>query len=907
MPRLLTAALLALVLAQPLAAQAPRPLPTAEYDRWETPLSPALSPDGRWFGYVVRRVDEAEELRLRPVERDTTIVVAWGAGVVFSADSRWAAWTANLPLEERRRLERERKPVRTGVAVRELATGAEQTFEQVQAFRFDASGRFLALHGYAPEEPRGRGGDLRVADLVAGTQLHLGPVTEFSWSDRGSRLAFVHATGSDQGNGVQLYDAVTGRLQPLDASGSLYRALVWRDTADDLAVLRSVGPASRPGDAHTVLAWRGVGGRAPQRHELDLAAAGVADTLRVVQHARPRWAEDGRSIAIGLRPAAPERDTTEAARSNDADSLSTVQLWHTSDVQLFPAQRTRAPADGRRTLLALWQLDAGRVVQLGSDLERSTQLLRGWRHAIEEDAAPYAWGTMFGRPYRDVHLVDAATGARTLALEGVRRMATSGAGRYLLSFDGTDWWTYDVRSGRRANITERLGGTFADLEYDTPTDQLPAHGVGGWLDDDRAVLLHDRYDVWRVAPDGSGGERLTRGAEERVVHRVHRLDTQRPTLDPRQPLWFTLHGERTQQRGFARMLPGRAVERLRLTDHTYTGLTRADSADVFFFGAASFDTPPDYWLAGPDLNARTLTRLNPFRGEYDLTRAELVDFTSEAGLELQASLFYPAGYDPSLRYPMIVYTYERMTPQIHSFPVPSERSYYNHLTWTQQGYFVLMPDIVYRARDPGISALEAVRPAVQAVVARGLVDSARVGLIGHSWGGYQATFLPTRTDLFAASVAGAPLTDFVSFMGQIHWNSGSAEVDHWETGQARMEVPFWEDMDAHFRNSPVHRVHEMQTPLLMAHGDEDGVVEFFQATQFYNFARRAGRHMVLIVYEGEDHGFRQRANQIDYTRRILEWFGHYLKGEPAPRWITDGIPFGELEAEKRRVAERDGG
>jgi dipeptidyl aminopeptidase/acylaminoacyl peptidase len=197
------------------------------------------------------------------------------------------------------------------------------------------------------------------------------------------------------------------------------------------------------------------------------------------------------------------------------------------------------------------------------------------------------------------------------------------------------------------------------------------------------------------------------------------------------------------------------------------------------------------------------------------------------------------------------------------------------------------------------------RPAVARVAAMGLIDPARVGLIGHSWGGYTATFVPTRTNIFAASVAGAPLTDFVSFMGQIHWRSGMAELEHWETGQARMEVPFWEDPQAHERNSPIHRVQDLETPLLMAFGDNDGTVDWDQGTEFYNFARRAGKQMVLLVYEGEDHGFRRPANQVDYHRRILEWFGHYLKGEPAPAWITHGVPVARIDEEKRRVARPD--
>jgi dipeptidyl aminopeptidase/acylaminoacyl peptidase len=298
-------------------------------------------------------------------------------------------------------------------------------------------------------------------------------------------------------------------------------------------------------------------------------------------------------------------------------------------------------------------------------------------------------------------------------------------------------------------------------------------------------------------------------------------------------------------------------------------------------------------------NAHQVSALNPFLSEYAWGRGELVDFTSATGRALQAALLYPANYDPARRYPMIVYTYEIVSTQLHGFQVPSERSYYNYAVWTANDYFVLLPDIVYRGRDPGRSAVESVEPAVQAVVGRGLVDPARIGLIGHSWGGYQATYVPTQTNIFAAAVAGAPITNFLSFAGAIHWRPGIPEFSHWETGQARMGVPYWEDMDAYLRNSPAAHITALETPMLMMFGDEDGTVDWHQGVEFFNFARRAGKDdFVMLVYPGEDHGLRTKENQIDYHRRILQWFGHYLKGEAAPDWLhpKDGVvgePLGQ--------------
>ena len=211
---------------------------------------------------------------------------------------------------------------------------------------------------------------------------------------------------------------------------------------------------------------------------------------------------------------------------------------------------------------------------------------------------------------------------------------------------------------------------------------------------------------------------------------------------------------------------------------------------------------------------------------------------------------------------------------------------------------------MFQARDPGVSALDCVTAAVNAVLERGHVAPDKIGLVGHSWGGYEATYLPTRTDLFAASVAGAPLTNFLSFMGQIHWNQGMPELQHWETGQARMDVPFWEDFDAHVRNSPAAFVQDLNTPLLMAFGNTDGVVDWHQGVEFYNFARRAGKFMVMLVYDGENHGLRKKHNQVDYQHRVLHWFDHFLKGVEPEAWITEGVPHLQREEEREQRDEK---
>jgi dipeptidyl aminopeptidase/acylaminoacyl peptidase len=272
-------------------------------------------------------------------------------------------------------------------------------------------------------------------------------------------------------------------------------------------------------------------------------------------------------------------------------------------------------------------------------------------------------------------------------------------------------------------------------------------------------------------------------------------------------------------------------------------------------------------------------------------------------VRLQGALYYPAGYEPGKRYPMIVYMYEKLSDGVHRYVAPSDRDYYNTTVFTSEGYFVFQPDIVFRPRQPGLSVVECVVAGVKKVTSMGAVDPARVGVIGHSWGGFDSAFLATHTNgVFAAAVAGAPITDLVSNYGNHHWSSGIAETDHIETGQQRMEVPLYEDLQDYIANSAVFNAQNMTVPLLLECGDADGTVFWHQSVELYNIARRAKKNVVMLVYNGEDHGLRQKKNQVDYQHRILEWFGTYLKSEQPAGWIAHGETFIERADEVKKLS-----
>jgi len=889
----------ALLGAAPLFAQTRPAVTPADYGKWESPAPAWLSPNGQWLAYGVNRVNENNELRLRDLRRDTTIVVALATGIAFTPDSRWIGYLVSLPPATREKLEREKKPVRTSLGFRDLTTGRVDSVADVSAFRFSPDGRHLAMRRYPAEGKKVA--DLIVQDLVAGTRTTLGSVSDYAWAERRPLLALTVETEGGAGNSIQLFDAATGSIKVLESSPSIYRGISWRAKAEDLAVLRTVADKAYRDTTHVLLAWQGLGSATPVARSLDpRTGATIPGGKRVADGRRPLWSKDGATVLFGLAERQRAADSAAAKAGAERDKVSDVQVWHTRDVRLVRAQEVQETQDAQRTLAAAWHVGAGTVTPVGSDLMENVGVLGSAAQVTETDRKPYAWGQMFGRPFSDIWVIDASTGKRTKAIEKVRwSYGGSPSGKRLAWYDGKDYWSYDVETGLRTNLTRSLRADFSDPDWDYPADLRPPAGYAGWSKGEKSLLVYDKYDLWSLNADGSGGKRLTDGRGECVIHRYLRTGANdEDGIDLSKPIYLSLYGERTKHFGYARILPGRAAERLVFEPRRVTRLIKADSAEVFGFTREDFDDPPDWFVGDAGLaQAKQVTALNPFQASYAWGKSELIDFTSARGVALQAGLFYPANYDPAKKYPMIVYTYELLSQGVHNYVVPSERSYYNTAAWTAQGYLVLQPDIVFRGREPGISTLEAVEPAVRAVVARGLADSARVGHIGHSWGGYEAAFLPTRTRIFAAGVAGAAITNFLSFNGAVHWSGGNAEYDHWETGQARMDVPPWEDLDAYLRNSPIAKIQDLKTPLLVEAGDADGTVEWHQSMEFYQAARRAGRtDLVMLLYPGEDHGLRKKENQIDYHRRINQWFGHYLKGEPAPAWITGGMTWLERKA-----------
>jgi dienelactone hydrolase len=947
-------------------AQTKSPVQPADYGQWESLAVPrefgGFSPDGKWLAYGISRSNRENELRVTNIADGTTKTAAFGTQVAFSSDSRWVAYAIGYSEAQEEKMKKDKKPVQRKLGLLNLSTGEQIVVDSIESFAFSPTGAYLAMRKYAPEKKDAPdaaanmdddtpGATLILRQLSSGHDTSFGNVSEFAWQDlpkRGTFLAMTINSEDKTGNGVQLFNSENASVRVLDSSAAIYSGLVWRKDGADLAVLKSKSDDHRENATQIVLAWTHVGDSSEAAHVYDPTSdAKFPVGMRTVPFHKPSWSEDGDTVFVGMtkweeKIAEPKKsekdaggdstkadtakaDSTKAdsaskekgkdGKAKDADDPATVAIWNARDTEVMPKQKLSAKRDREKNILCAWHLQSGQFVPLGKDLEEEIVPFNHQQTAYAANWSAYAMERSIGRPAADVYFVDLATGSRTKIQDRLNDdyyLEASPAGHYLLYFHDNNYWTVSTATRAVVNITKTVPTAFADLEADYTIKQKPAFGLAGWTKDDASVILYDKFDLWQVAPDGSHATKLTDGAADQVRHRYVKLNPRDEFIDADKPLYLSMFGIWTKKSGYARLkldASGKPTEEhLVWQDKSVTQLGKAKDADVFEYVVQTFTESPNAFVGGGDLKApKQVTKTNPFQSNYAWGKEELIDYKNSHGEHLQGALYYPAGYDPSKKYPMVVYMYEKLSDGLHQYSAPSERNYYNVGAVTSHGYFMLEPDIVFRPRDPGVSVVDCVTSAVKRVIQMNVIDPKKVGVMGHSWGGFDSVYLATHTtDFFAAAVAGAPITDLVSNYGNHHWSSGIAETDHIETGQQRMEVPLYEDLQAYIRNSAVFGVQNMTTPLLIEVGDSDGTVFFHQGVELYNIARRAKKNVVLLEYAGEDHGLRKKPNQIDYQRRIFAWFGHYLKDEPAASWITNGESYLDRERELKQLKAGEG-
>jgi len=211
--------------------------------------------------------------------------------------------------------------------------------------------------------------------------------------------------------------------------------------------------------------------------------------------------------------------------------------------------------------------------------------------------------------------------------------------------------------------------------------------------------------------------------------------------------------------------------------------------------------------------------------------------------------------------------------------------------YNSNGYAVFIPDIVYREGYPGQSAYDCIMAGVDQVLKQfPFIDSTHMGIQGQSWGGYQVAWLVTRTDRFVAAMAGAPVSNMTSAYGGIRWSSGMVREFQYERTQSRIGDNLWNAFDLYVENSPLFGVPNIETPLLIMSNDGDGAVPWYQGIEFFTALRRLDKPAWLLNYNSDAHNLMKWPNRVDLSKRMFEFFEHYLKGKDMPEWMEFGVP-----------------
>jgi len=760
-------------------------------------------------------------------------------------------------------------------------------------------------------------------NLATGVERRFPDVTSHEFSKRGARLAFASSATDAEDDGVFVVDLATlERAQVISGRGS-YRSLAFSEDEQRLAFMSDRDDYGPVKPSMSLYMW--TAGQDQAEKIADESSEAIPEGWWLASSG-PSFTEDGRRLLFNTQPKPDDAGKTKKVLDKEKkaaarDPKAKLDIWHWKDPQLQPQQVLQAGRERSRSYRALYDIESKTIVQLATEEvpDVSIDLRAGVDVAVGTSSLKYAVSRSWESPgFSDSYLVDLKTGEKTLVLENVRATASlSPAGKFLTWWDPDQNKYFAMSTSERTpvDLSEDIPTSLANELHDTPSPPR-SYGSAGWLDDDKALLLYDRFDVWQVDPTGRESAKcLTgeQGRESRVRYRLERLDREERTIDLEQPVLLSMFNERTKASGYGMLdvATGR-IRSLLMLDERVSGLRKAKQGDTLILTRSTFRRYPDLWattMAFKQLSR--LTSANPQQRDYLWGTAEIVRYESTDGEALDGILYKPDNFDPGKMYPMMVYFYERSSDGLHRYVTPSAGgSSINYSFYVSRGYCVFVPDIPYKTGHPGQSAANAILPGIQTVVDQGFVDPARIGVQGHSWGGYQIAYLVTQTNVFACAEAGAPVTNMTSAYGGIRWASGMSRMFQYEKTQSRIGDTLWNARDLYLENSPVFFADKIETPLLMLHNDEDGAVPWYQGIELFVAMRRLQKPVWMLNYNGEGHGLSKKENRLDFAKRMQQFFDHYLQGAPATVWIAEGVPAvlkgEEFGFEPVQVAEETG-
>jgi len=838
------------------------PLDTSVFGNWPAVSQGAISNNGRYALYTIQRSRQTE-LRVSGLQDGRERAITGAGNAVFTANSHKLIFIKG----------------NDSLGILSLHNSAITYISQVSAFRLQEiqGAEWLVFLSGTRQDT------LNLLELLTGARSAYNNVQEYKVSKRGQVLVYTSRTAG----ACHVYRAqLPNRAPQLIFEGPQPAGLVLDDAGRQLAFLT--------GEGRDKVCWYynpAMPGAVPL-----LNGSAASDANLQLQDLNT-FSADGKRLFITLQepPAAPP-----------APGAVMVDVWSYTDAKLQEQQLNNL---GPRSYYAALEIASPRIIRLQQEDEeivwRTDDVLCVAR--LQGDDTEKCWNKAAQPQY---YIVSAQDGHRKpVPYASYVLSAPSPQGRYIagLDYDMFNVYSYEPATGITRNLTASLPVPPKDpmhSRYEGPPDERQ-RGISfaAWLDDDSGVLVYDEFDIWLLDPAGvKAAVNLTNGygRQHNISFRLSGPRYMHAPVQHTGSIIITAFDNNNKYNGFYRMaMPPKAGLQLltmgpcvyEVPDYGLLGEAplKARDADVYLVKRSSTGQSPNYYRTKDFRQFTPISQVHPEKG-YNWMTAELISFPTLDGRTEQAVLYKPQDFDSTKKYPLILNYYEWKSQELHSYHKPHSPSGGDlDIAWfTSHGYLVCTPDIHYPPGEPGKGVYSSVVGAAKYLGRLPYVDSTRMGIQGHSFGGYETNYLVTHTGLFAAAVSSAGPSDLVSLYGSC-WGWGPSYQCFTEQLLMRNGKTLWEAQEQYIAASPVFQADKVTTPLLLIANKRDGNVPFSQGLELFLALRRLGKRAWMLQYDNGLHGVYGK-DYTDYVMRMTQFFDHYLKGEPAPVWMTRGIP-----------------
>ena len=715
-------------------------------------------------------------------------------------------------------------------------------------------------------------------------------VTNHAFSKDGNHLAFT-TTGIDSiyQAGAYVYSFNTQKINHIHKlEKSKYYQLKFSESGKKLGFIADEDTTKIQIRPYKLYTWN----NGEELAKLLLDNEKAPENFYISQNGTVEFSKDESKLYFGLTTKPILKDTLQLK-----EETVNVEVWTYNEPRLYTVQELDAKDDLKKSFKTVIHLNQNnKLVQLSTPEYPNSRIADKGNapFALVSNPVKYQLEQQWtGRSNSDFAIVNIENGITETALTKVpSSVRISPKGKFIYGYHAVDstWFVYNISEGKSIDLTR--GKQFYNEINDYPNYPY-SYGQAGWTENDDSFLLYDRYDIWEFNPVNGESKNLTNGRESKTVYRFIKLDTEEAYIKQSDNWLFSTFNEVTKNSGFASYnIKSEKLKQELDGPFKYSRIKKAKHSDQVTFTKESFIQFPD--ILTSDLNFKNInkvTNANPQQMDYNWGTAELVKWTSLDGMELTGMLYKPENFDSSKKYPMIVNFYEKSSDRLHNHRAPSYgRSTINYSFYLSRGYVIFNPDVYYRIGYPGESAFNCVIPGVTSLIEKGYIDKDRIGVQGHSWGGYQIAYLVTKTDIFKAAESGAPVPNMISAYGGIRWWTGLSRQFQYEHTQSRIGGTPWEYPQRYIENSPIFNIDKINTPLLIMHNDADGHVPWYQGIEFFVSLRRLGKPSWFLNYNEEPHWPLKLQNRKDFNIRMAQFFDYYLKDAPKPVWMERGVP-----------------